>query len=299
MRLFTLLALLGLSGFVYIQSARIEQLQGTLAVLETQVGGVGDTALQLSGQLQDVASIASSTAASTAEFAKKGTQDEILQRAVAKVTPAVVSIVETKQTQFVVSYTDAFGKTAEIPANTSPKKVASGTGFLVRSNGYIVTNRHVVADTDVGVVYTVTLSDGSEKIATVVWRDPTEDIAILKISGTEFPTVPLGDSSMLHLGETVFAVGNVLGKYSNSVSTGIISGLNRSLKARGSDGAIESLSGVIQTDAAVNFGNSGGPLVDLEGNAVGVNVATVSDSENISFSIPISEVKSILIRLGI
>jgi serine protease Do len=115
----------------------------------------------------------------------------------------------------------------------------------------------------------------------------------MKISGSNYSKVDLGNSSSLKLGQSVFAVGNALGEYNNSVSVGIVSGLNRDIQASGG-GSTESLTGVIQTDAAINPGNSGGPLVNLDGQVVGVNVATVLGSQSIGFSIPVDSVKSII-----
>ena len=138
-----------------------------------------------------------------------------------------------------------------------------------------------------------------QQVGTVVWRSPIKDLAVVKIAGSGYPIVPLGDSSSLHLAQSVFAVGNALGQYSNSVSVGVISGLNRSITASDDQGNPETLTGVIQTDAAINPGNSGGPLVDLSGEAVGINVAVVQGSENIGFSLPISEAVHALANLGI
>lgn len=167
--------------------------------------------------------------------------------------------------------------------------MGAGTGFLITANGYILTNRHVVEDTT--AKYTVLLSDGSQKSATVVYRDQKQDVAVIKIAGSGYQKVDLGDSAKLKLGQSVFAVGNALGEYSNSVSVGIVSGLDRTITASSQSGS-EKLTGVIQTDAAINPGNSGGPLVDLSGKVIGINVATVLGSENISFSIPINIIKT-------
>ncbi len=161
---------------------------------------------------------------------------------------------------------------------------------MITSDGYILTNRHVVVDQTAD--YTVLLSDGSQKPAKIIYIDQSNDVAIVKIEGS-YPKVSLGDSSSLKLGQSVIAIGNALGEYNNSVSVGIVSGLNRSITASG-EGTSEDLSGVIQTDAAINPGNSGGPLLDLNGRVVGINVATVVGSSNISFSIPINTVKAII-----
>ncbi len=231
--------------------------------------------------------------------------DELLTQAVAKVAPAVVSIVISKDVPLLeIDYVNPFGNDPffhdfgiRIPVyrqkGFTEKKVGAGTGFIINSNGYIVTNRHVVSDPQ--AKYTVLLSDGNQKQAQVIYIDEKWDIAVLKIDGGNYPYVKLGNSDKLKLGQTVLAIGNALGEYSNSVSVGIISGLNRTIEAAG-NGQVERLEGVIQTDAAINPGNSGGPLVDLQGEVIGVNVATVRGSENIGFAIPINIVKQILAR---
>lgn len=230
-------------------------------------------------------------------------QEELLTAAVAKVAPAVVSIVVSKDVpKLEVEYINPFGDDPffrnfgiRIPVyrqkGITEKKVGAGTGFLTRADGYIITNRHVVADSQ--AKYTVLLSSGEQKSAEVIYRDAQYDVAILHIEGKDYPYAKLGDSGKLRLGQTVFAIGNALGEYNNSVSVGIISGLNRAIEA--SDGRqVEKITGVIQTDAAINPGNSGGPLVDLTGEVIGVNVATVRGSENIGFAIPIKVVEQIL-----
>jgi serine protease Do len=174
---------------------------------------------------------------------------------------------------------------------TEKKVVGSGSGFIVSSDGYIVTNRHVVEDTD--ATYTVTLANGKEYAGTVLARDAVLDIAIVKIAGSGFSKLELGDSDSLKLGQSVIAIGNALGQFQNTVSVGIISGLSRSIVASGG-GSSELLDKVIQTDAAINPGNSGGPLLDLDGRAVGVNVAVAQGSQSIGFSIPINSIKSII-----
>jgi serine protease Do len=237
------------------------------------------------------------------EVVKQKSQEELLTAAVAKVAPAVVSIVVSKDVpKLEVVYVNPFGNDpffedfgVRVPMyrqrGTQKQKVGAGTGFLISSNGYVLTNRHVVEDQ--AATYTVLLSNGAQKLAQVSYVDQKLDVAIIKIDGSGYNTVSLGDSSALKLGQSVFAVGNALGEYNNSVSVGIVSGLNRDIEASGG-GFTEKLSGVIQTDAAINPGNSGGPLVNLQGEAIGVNVATVMGSQSIGFSIPINNAKSII-----
>lgn len=232
-------------------------------------------------------------------------QDQLLTQAVAKVTPAVVSIVISKDVpQLDVTYENPFSNDPlfqnlgiQVPVyhqkGTTKQKVGGGTGFIITKNGYIITNRHVVEDTSAS--YTALLSDGRQLPVTVVYKDAKQDVAIVKIEGQNFPMVALGDSANLKAGQSVFAIGNVLAEYNNSVSVGIISGLNRTIQAGDENGGnVEELSGIIQTDAAINPGNSGGPLVDLNGKVVGVNVATVQGASSIGFSVPINIVKPIV-----
>lgn len=271
-------------------ASEIALLTERLAALESRVGVVGDAADEANRELARRAVI------------REKSQEELLTAAVAAIAPSVVSIVVSKDVpKFDVVYENPFGNDPffrdfgirvprYVPRGTERERVGAGTGFFVSSSGYIVTNRHVAEDRE--AFYTALLFDGSQAQAEVVYRDAADDIAILKIPGSAYRPAPLGDSAGLKLGQSVFAVGNALGEYSNSVSVGIVSGLNRTLSVRTASGA-EELRDVIQTDAAINPGNSGGPLVDLSGRVVGVNVAKVLGGENIGFAIPANRVKAI------
>ena len=180
-------------------------------------------------------------------------------------------------------------------------KIGGGSGFIVEPTGIIVTNKHVVADKN--AEYTIITDSGEKFGAEVLARDPMDDVAILqmKSSGKKFPTVKLGDSVNVELGETVLAIGNALGIFKNTVSRGIISGLSRSIRAAAEIDAkpmIQELRGLIQTDAAINPGNSGGPLVNIEGEAIGINAAIVFGAQNLGFAIPINAVKRDLADLA-
>lgn len=294
---------------VLIGGIAYEQMQ--IARLSRSVAALQDSIVQLANTAN---STASSTAANITELARREqvvqkSETQSLQDAVAKVTPVVVSIVESRVVpKLKVTYENPFGNDPffrgfgiQVPVyqqvGTTTQQVSAGTGFLVRANGYIVTNKHVVPDAN--ATYTVLLANGKQKEGTVIWRSSSEDLAVVKIAGNGYPVVSLADSSVLRLAQSVFAVGNALGEYSNSVSVGVISGLNRSITASNNQGGAETLTGVIQTDAAINPGNSGGPLVDLAGEAVGINVAMVQGSQNIGFSLPIKEVVRALANLGI
>lgn len=270
----------------------------TLTIFQTKLPGV----LQQSSH-----ELASQVSVTTA----KSDYERAIVEAVHAAQPAVVSIVITKDVPVLEQYfqelpgqsnplNDFFGFspfTFRVPQlrqnGTQKQEVGGGSGFLVSSDGTIVTNRHVVSEAD--AQYTVFLNDGSKHEATVVARDPVADIAILKISGNNFPFLKFGDSSQLQVGQTAIAIGNALGEFRNTVSTGVVSGLSRSIQAGdAAGGGTEQLDEVIQTDAAINPGNSGGPLLDIAGKVIGVNVAIVQGSENIGFALPADSVKSIV-----
>jgi serine protease Do len=273
------------------------------------------TALQkqisdLQNQLAVVSSESAAYALSAKEMANRQiiqqkSQSQLVTDAVTKAVPAVVSVIISENVpQYQIQYKNPFGNdpffqdfNIKIPVyvptgQTKLQQVGAGTGFLISSDGYILTNKHVVDNTKAD--YTVLLSDGEQESAKVIYKDPQNDIAVIKINGNNYPTVQFDDSNGLQLGQTVIAIGNALGQYNNSVSVGVISGLNRTINASGGNGVVETLNGVIQTDAAINPGNSGGPLLDLDGNAVGINVAIVSGANNIGFSIPINTVEDII-----
>jgi serine protease Do len=224
---------------------------------------------------------------------------EQIVQIIKKILPAVVSISVSKYLDFLERPLSPFYPFGEpgisgSGGTTKRKKVhiGGGSGFLIDPSGIILTNRHVVADPE--AEYIVLLNNDKRYKAQVVAKDPINDVAILKIETTEknLPTVELGDSSQLELGQTVVAVGNALGTFQNTVSAGVISGLSRQITAfSGFDHRMQRLRGLIQTDAAINPGNSGGPLVDLEGRAIGINAAMVFGAENIGFALPINSAK--------
>lgn len=168
----------------------------------------------------------------------------------------------------------------------------AGTGIILTANGLIMTNKHVVPEgTTEMVVYT---SDGEEHEGKVVARDPQNDIALVKIEAKGLKPIELGDSGKVEIGQKVIAIGNALGQFQNSVTTGIISGIGRPITAGDDLGSTETLQNLLQTDAAINPGNSGGPLVDLDGKLIGINTAIAGDAENIGFAIPINEAKPVI-----
>ena len=165
-----------------------------------------------------------------------------------------------------------------LPSGQSP--VSVGSGVIFNSNGWILTNHHVVSDPG---TLTVQLSDGRSFPATVYGTDTLTDLAIVKIDATGLPTATLGDSSALQLGQTVIAVGDPLGTYPGTVTVGVVSGVDRSITD-----TTGSLDDLIQTDAAINPGNSGGPLVATNGAVIGIDTAVAGSAQGIGFAIPIN-----------
>lgn len=225
--------------------------------------------------------------------------------AVKKASPAVVAITISKNVPKIEScpgqspfsnlppeFQQFFGggMNFSVPCEkgTELKEVGGGSGFIISSDGLIVTNKHVASDKT--AQYTIFTSDGEKYAATIIAQDPTQDLAILKIKASGLPTVALGNSSSIELGQTAIAIGNALGEFKNTVSVGVISGLARNIVA-GDITSSENLDGVIQTDAAINPGNSGGPLLNLRGEVIGINTAVANNAQNIGFAIPINRAK--------
>ena len=177
---------------------------------------------------------------------------------------------------------------------TSSTSTAAGTGFILTNDGYIMTNKHVVEGAK---TVNVTLNNGTTyKDVKVVGLDPLNDSAILKVENPQdFKPVTLGDSKTVNAGQQVVVIGNALGEYQNSVTAGVVSGTGRSLVASDSTGSsYERLSDMIQTDAAINGGNSGGPIINAAGEVIGIATAYASSSQTVGFAIPIGSVKGII-----
>ncbi len=205
-------------------------------------------------------------------------QESTIAAVAEKVGPSVVSILTKSQSQ------SSYGAASQEGA---------GTGILVSSDGYVMTNNHVIeGSTTVSVVD----SNGQQyDNVTVIGRDPLNDIAFLKInSNTTFTPATLGNSSTIRIGQQVIAIGNALGQYSNTVTSGIISGLGRPVTADDGSGQTETLTDLIQTDASINPGNSGGPLLNSAGQVIGINTAIAQNANGIGFAIPINSTKGVL-----
>jgi len=210
---------------------------------------------------------------------------------VERVTPAVVSIVVKKQRGDVETgfFFSPFLYPESVDQDpTELIEVSSGTGFFVSEDGYLLTNRHVVDE--LNATYFVVNNDGEELPAELIDIDPFNDIAVLRAEGEGFPAVTLGDSGNLQIGQTVIAIGNTLSEFRNTVTKGVVSGINRRVTAGNAYNA-EIIDEAIQTDAAINPGNSGGPLINLLGEVIGMNTAVSFEGESVGFAIPINEAK--------
>ncbi len=219
-------------------------------------------------------------------------QSQAISAVAQSVSPSVVSVTAT---QTATPTTTLFG------FNTGPSTSEdSGTGIILSADGLIVTNHHVIPDGTTSV--SVTLSDGTTynnvEIVGTTSDSSSLDIAFLKITNLgsrKLVPAVIGDSSQMKIGSAVVAIGNALGQFQNTVTSGIISGYGRSIQASDSTGSTEeNLTDLFQTDAAINEGNSGGPLVNLSGQVIGINTAIASDSQNIGFAIPINDVTGLI-----
>ncbi len=237
---------------------------------------------------------------------EKYSKNSPIPKVVKKVLPAVASITVSK---FLPVFEAPFGMNPQqgknplggpampfpflIPKGKKKMKIGGGSGFIVDPSGIILTNRHVVADPQ--AEYVVVLNEEKKYPAKILARDPINDVAVIKIEEKNLPTIKLGDSTKLELGQTAIAIGNALGNFLNTVSVGVVSGLSREITAGDAvTKKMTKLRGLVQTDAAINPGNSGGPLIDIKGRAIGINTAMVFLAENIGFALPINNAKKVI-----
>jgi len=240
------------------------------------------------------------------DYSPQTDQETAVIQTVDQASQSVVSIIITKDVPILEQYLEVgpFGFTPQLREKGTEKvEVGGGTGFIVSEDGLILTNKHVVIDDE--AEYTVFTNDGEKFPARVLAKDPYQDVAIIKIDQennldeegnpvfVKFPVLTLGDSDNIQTGQTVIAIGNALAEFKNTVSSGVISGLGRKITASGGD-FVETLEDVIQTDAAINKGNSGGPLLNLKGEVIGINTAIANDAQSIGFAIPINKAKRAL-----
>lgn len=206
---------------------------------------------------------------------------------VEKVSPSVVSIaVENREL-----FDPFFGFT-----QPRQKEFGIGTGFVVSSDGLILTNKHVVGDSREKYIAIIRDNNGGEKKYEIqkIHRDPFNDLALVQIDAKDLKALELGDSDNLKVGQKVVAIGNALGRFENTVTVGVVSGLGRGVApVDPSTGVAERLDDLIQTDAAINPGNSGGPLVNIAGQVIGINTA-VASAENIGFAIKVNIAKQLI-----
>lgn len=227
-------------------------------------------------------------------------EESLVINVVDKASPSVVTV-SIKQTAnrnndfFSFDPFNPMGPFSRIPGGANSQQQAQdiGSGFIVSADGLIVTNKHVVEDTQ--ATYRVITKDDKPYEVARIYRDPTNDLAILKIAATGLTPVEMADSDKIKVGQTAIAIGTALGEFRQTVTTGVVSGIGRGITAGGPyEGAVERLDNVIQTSAAINPGNSGGPLFNSAGQVVGINTAVSSSGQNIGFAIPINVVKDAL-----
>ena len=224
-------------------------------------------------------------------------EESVIVKVVKNALPSVVTIgikkTYTLPGQIEIDPFNPFAPFRRLPGTKKRVEQNIGSGFIVSRDGLIITNKHVVSDTD--ATYEVLTNEGKKYDVKKIYRDPLNDLAILKIEASNLKPLKLGDSSKLQLGQLAIAIGTPLGKFKNTVTAGIISGLGRGITAGSPfEGYVEKLDNVIQTDAAINPGNSGGPLLNSAGEVVGINTAIAQGGQNIGFAIPVNIVKGLL-----
>lgn len=266
--------------------SRLERVAWILTLLMINLVVAAGVHFLWSGPIRDARASLETVAVTVSE-------EEQVINAVEATVPAVVSILVQERIDVSI---EGFYEGAIIEVgddSTSYLEVGRGTGFLISSGGMIVTNRHVVMDRNHRLI--VFLNDESRHEARVLDIDPVNDLALITIEGMGHPTISLEDDDKFRVGQTTIAIGNALGKFANTVTRGVLSGIGRSIEAANfATGAVEVLDEVIQTDAAINSGNSGGPLINLDGKVIGVNTAVDHSAQGLGFAIPVSEIRKVL-----
>lgn len=275
----------GIVGGLLVTTGRIGSFQQAVNTIRESVTATGERSGAIVRMEEESATIAAVRAAS----------------------PAVVSIVVQKEVAMgargnAFPFDEWFNVGLPFPMLPTPpasnagrrekQQVGGGSGFIVTSDGYILTNRHVVSDPN--AEYLVLLNDDREFPAHVLARDPLNDLAVLKIdvgAARPLPVIEFGDSDRLQIGETVIAIGYALSEFRNTVTKGVVSGMNRRVVAGDGSGSSEVIEEAIQTDAAINPGNSGGPLLNLRGEVIGLNTAVSREGQLLGFAIPIRVAK--------
>ncbi|KKR34233.1 MAG: Protease Do [Candidatus Gottesmanbacteria bacterium GW2011_GWC2_39_8] len=228
------------------------------------------------------------------EKVKVVTEESATVAAVKKVGPSVVTIIEKPKSRGLPILGIGGGGGEAKGKNSSQEMLSVGSGFIVSSEGLIVTNKHVVNNSG---EYIIVTANDKKYTSKEIYRDPHNDVAVIKINpdqnpDNDLPAVTLASGNQLEVGQFVIAIGNALGQFKNTVTTGVISGLGRGIRAGDVyEGEVEDLKDLIQTSAAINPGSSGGPLVNSEGQVVGINTALAAVGQNIGFALPINVVK--------
>lgn len=225
------------------------------------------------------------------------TEESLVIDVVDKVSPAVVTVGITTSRRIgdilELNPFDPFSPFRRRPGRSQKIEQDIGSGFIVGSDGLVVTNKHVVSESD--ATYRVITKDDKTYEVKKIYRDPSNDLAVLKIDASALPVVEMGDSDKIKVGQMAIAIGTALGEFRHTVTTGVISGVGRGIDAGSPfEEYAERLDNVIQTDAAINPGNSGGPLLNSSGQVVGVNTAVSAEGQNIGFALPINVVKDAL-----
>jgi S1-C subfamily serine protease len=263
-------------------------LAGVLAVsmLSAVVGSVGTVGL-LTGIVATDPATGTNAGSGTTPAATTGATTPV------NITPseAAVAVAESASPAVVTITVGSAGQGGFGPFSTPSTGV--GSGFVFDASGLILTNAHVVEGSD---QITVTFQDGSELPGTVVATDPEHDLAVVKVeASTDLPTIPIGDASALNIGQQVIAIGSPLGTFTESVTSGILSATGRTIEVGSPTGrGTTTMSGLLQTDAAINAGNSGGPLLDVTGAVIGVNTAAAQGAQGIGFAVPIDVAADIM-----
>lgn len=224
-------------------------------------------------------------------------EESVITKVVEESLPSVVTVGIMKTTQgqsyLQIDPFNPFGGFTQIPGKKQKIDQNIGSGFVVTKDGFIITNKHVVADEQ--ATYKVLTNDKKEYNVEKIYHDPLNDLAILKVTANNLKALALGDSSKLKLGQMTIAVGTPLGEFTNTVTTGIVSGLGRGITAGSPfEGFVEKLDNVIQTSAPISPGNSGGPLLNSSGQVIGINTAIAQEGSNIGFAIPSNVIKDLL-----
>ncbi len=224
-------------------------------------------------------------------------EESVITKVVEESLPSVVTVALNKTTSssniIEINPFDPFSPFRQIPGKQQKVEQNIGSGFIVSADGLIITNKHVVSDTE--ATYQVLTNDKKKHRVEKIYRDSLNDLAILKINTKGLKPLKLGSSNNLKLGQLVVAIGTPLGEFTNTVTSGIISGLGRGITAGSPyEGFVEKLDNVIQTDAAINPGNSGGPLLNSRGEVIGVNAAIAESGQNIGFALPVNIVKDLV-----